>query len=95
MWMRPANLPLNEEDDFAIVGRFHSKLTDNQVVLIAGIGKNGTQAAAQFITTPRYMDLLNQQQSKDWAAKNMEVVLKGKVIDGQNGAPSIEALYVW
>jgi hypothetical protein len=95
IWMRPANLPLNEEDDFAIVGRFHSKLTDNQVVLIAGIGKNGTQAAAQFITTPRYMDLLNQQQSKDWATKNMEVVLKVKVIDGQNGAPSIEALYVW
>ena len=93
-WMRPASLPLNEEDDFAIVGRFHSKLTDNQVVLIAGIGKNGTEAAAQFVTTPRYMDLLNQQ-SKDWASKNVEVVLKVRVIDGKNGAPTVEAMYVW
>jgi len=93
-WMRPASLPLNEEDDFAIVGRFHSKLTDNLVVVIAGIGKNGTEAAAQFVTTPRYMDLLNQR-SKDWASKNVEIVLKVKVVDGKSSAPTIEAMYVW
>jgi hypothetical protein len=93
-WTRPASLPLKQEDDYAIVGRFHSKLTDNLIVLIAGIGKNGTEAAARFVTAPRYMDLLNQQ-SKDWASKNVEVVLKVKVIDGENGAPSIEAVYVW
>jgi hypothetical protein len=93
-WMRPAELPLNEEDDFGIVARFHSRLTDNLVVLIAGIGKNATEAAAQFVTTPRYLDLLNQQ-SKDWASKDVEVVLKVKVIDGKNGAPTVEAVYVW
>ena len=94
-WIRPPSLPLRQEDDFAIVGRFHSKLTDNLVVLIAGIGRNGTQAAARFVTTPRYMDLLNQPQYKDWASKNVEILLKVKVIDGENGAPSIEAVYVW
>ena len=93
-WMRPANLPLNEEDDYGVVARFHSKLTDNTVVLIAGIGKNATEAAAQFITTPKYLDLLDQQ-SKDWASKNVEVVLKVKVIDGKNGSPTVEAIYVW
>ena len=94
IWIRPASLPLQEEDDFAIVGRFHSKLTDNLVVLIAGIGKNGTQAASQFVTTPRYMDLVSQHSS-DWESKNMEIVLKVNVVDGKNGAPSIEAIYVW
>jgi hypothetical protein len=94
-WMRPASLPFSEEDDFAVVARFHSKVTDGLVVLIAGIGKNGTEAAAQFVTNPRYMDLLNQQQSKNWASKNVEVVLKTKVIDSKSGAPSIEAVYVW
>jgi hypothetical protein len=93
-WTRPSSLPLREEDDYAIVGRFHSKLTDNLVVLIAGIGKNGTEAASQFVTTPRYMDMLDQR-SKDWASKNMEVVLKIKVVDGKSGAPSIEAMCVW
>lgn len=94
-WIRPPSLPLRQEDDYAIVGRFHSKLTDNLVVLIAGIGKNGTQAATRFVTTPRYMDLLNQSQYKGWASKNVEILLKVKVIDGENGAPSIEAVYVW
>jgi hypothetical protein len=93
-WIRPAALPLLEEDDYAVVARFHSKLTDGLVVLIAGIGKNGTEAAGQFVTTPRYMDLLNQQ-SKDRASKNVEVVLKTKVIGGKSGAPTIEAIYVW
>jgi hypothetical protein len=93
-WIRPPSLPLLEEDDYAVVARFHSKLTDGLVVLIAGIGKNGTEAAAQFVTTPRYMDLLNRQ-SKDWASKNVEVVLKTKVIGGKSGTPSIEAVHVW
>lgn len=93
-WTRPKSLPFLEEDDFAVVARFHSKLTDGMVVVIAGIAKNGTEAAAQFATTARYMDLLNQQ-SKDWASKNVEVVLKTKVVGGKSGAPSIEAVYVW
>jgi len=94
-WIRPPSLPLRQEDDYAVVGRFHSRLTDNLVVLIAGIGKNGTQAATRFVTTPRYMDLLNQPQYKGWASKNIEILLKVKVIDGENAAPSIEAIYIW
>jgi hypothetical protein len=94
-WVKPASLPLEQEDDFAIVGRFHSKLTDNLVVIIAGIGANGTDAAAQFVTTPRFLDLLNQRLSKGWDTKNVEVVLKAKVIDGKSAAPTIEAAYVW
>lgn len=93
-WKRPASLPLREEDDYALVARFHSKLTDNTVILIAGIGKNGTEAASQFVTTPHSMDLL-AQQSRDWATRNIEAVLKIKVVDGKNGAVSIEAMSVW
>lgn len=95
IWTKPISLPLEQEDDFAIVGRFHSKLTDNLVVIIAGIGANGTDAAAQFVTTPRFLDLLNQRLSKGWDTKNVEVVLKAKVIDGKSAAPTIEAAYVW
>jgi hypothetical protein len=41
------------------------------------------------------MNLLNQPQYKGWASKNIEILLKVKVIDGENGAPSIEAIYIW
>lgn len=95
IWTKPTSLPLEQEDDFAIVGRFHSKLTDNLVVIIAGIGANGTEAAAQFVTTQRYMDRLNERLSKGWGSKNVEVVLKTRVIDGKSAAPTIEAAYAW
>lgn len=94
IWVRPKVVPFKDQDDFAIVARFHDKLTDNTVIVIAGVGKNGTEAAARFVTTPRYLDMLNQQV-KDWASKNLEIVIKTKVVDSKTGAPSIEAVYVW
>jgi hypothetical protein len=94
IWVRPKGMPFKDQDDFAIVARFHDKLTDNTVIVIAGVGKNGTEAAARFVTTPRYLDLLNQQ-IKDWASKNLEIVIKTKVVDSKTGAPSIEAVHVW
>lgn len=94
IWVRPKGVPFKDQDDFAIVARFHDKLTDNTVIVIAGVGKNGTEAAARFVTTSRYIDLLNQQV-KDWASKNLEIVIKTKVVDSKTGAPSIEAVHVW
>lgn len=93
-WSRPRSVPFLEQDDFAVVSRFYSKVTDGPVVVVAGIAKNGTEAAAEFVTTPRYLDLLNQQ-SADWTSKNVELVLRIKVVHGRNGAPSIEAMQVW
>lgn len=95
IWSRPESLPYKDKDDYAIVARFHDSLTDNLIVVIAGLGKNGTEAAAQFVTTPRYLDLLYQQQRFDGLAGNMEIVLKTTVVDSKTGAPSIEAFYAW
>ena len=94
-WTRPPSVPVRQQDDYAIVARFRSKVTGNLVVLIAGIGMNGTEAATQFVTSARHLDLLNQDQSKDWASRNVEIVLKTQVIDGKSGPSTIEAVYVW
>ena len=93
-WSRPESMPCLERDDYAIVARFNSTITRSPVVLIAGIEKNGTEAAAEFVSTPRYMDALTQQ-SRDWASKNVEMVLKIKVVHGKSSVPSIEAVYQW
>ena len=45
-------------DDYAIVARYQDKLTQNAVVILAGLEKNGTEAAAEFVTDRRYLDLL-------------------------------------
>jgi hypothetical protein len=93
-WSRPQSMPCLERDDYAIVARFYSKMTDSPVVVIAGIEKNGTEAAAEFVSSARSMNGLTRL-SKDWASKNVEMVLKVKVVHGKSAVPSVEALNLW
>jgi hypothetical protein len=94
-WQRDHSLPYSSADDYAIVARFHNTLTDGWVVALAGEGRNGTEAAAQFVTSPRYMQLLQDRLGNDFTNHNIEVVLKVNVIDGRTGAPTILASHVW
>ena len=94
-WERDATLPYSNADDYALVARFHDTTTDNWVVVVAGLGRNGTEAASQIVTSPHYMQLLRDQAGTNFANRNVEAVLKVSVIDGKTGAPSIMAVHVW
>jgi hypothetical protein len=95
-WVRDRSLPYSSADDYALAVRFRNTTTDGVVVMLAGLGRNGTEAAAQFVTSPHYMELLKEKVgSSALADKNIEVVLKISVIEGKTGAPSIEAVQVW
>jgi hypothetical protein len=95
IWQRDSSLPYSSADDYALVARFRDTTTDSWVIALAGIGRNGTEAAAQFATSSHYMQLLRDQLGSDFANKNIEVVLKIKVIEGKTGAPTIQAVYAW
>jgi hypothetical protein len=94
-WQRDETLPYSSADDYALLARFHDTTTDSWVVVLAGVGRNGTEAAAQFATSPHYMQLLRDKAGTDFANRNVEAVLKVSVIDGKTGAPSILAAQVW
>jgi hypothetical protein len=94
-WERDPSLPYSSADDYALVARFRNTTTDSWVVALAGVGRNGTEAAAQFVTSPHYMQMLRDQVGSDFSNRNIEVVLKLNVIDGKTGAPSVLAVHVW
>jgi hypothetical protein len=94
-WQRDHSLPYSSADDYALVARFHNTTTDSWVVALAGVGRNGTEAAAHFVTSPHYMQLLRDRVGSDFSNRNVEVVLKVNVIDGKTGAPSILDVHVW
>jgi hypothetical protein len=94
-WARDPAQPYSSADDYAIVARFHDATTGGIIVIVAGIGRNGTEAAAQFVTSPHYMEVLRRRVGVSLADKNIETVLKVSVIEGKTGAPSIEAVDVW
>ena len=95
IWQRDPSLPYSSADDYALVARFHDTTTGSLIVAIAGIGRNGTEAAADFATSPHYLDLLRSRVGRDLGETNVEAVLKIRVIDGKTGAPSLEAVNVW
>jgi hypothetical protein len=95
-WARDRTLPYSSGDDYALAVRFRNTTTDSTVVVLAGLGRNGTEAAAQFVTSQHYMELLKEKVGgAALVDKNIEVVLKISVIEGKTGAPSIEAVNVW
>jgi hypothetical protein len=94
-WERDPALPYASADDYALVARYRDTTTDGWVVVLAGLGRNGTEAAALFVTTPHYMQMLRDRVGSDLSTRNVEVVLKVNVIDGKTGAPSIQAVHAW
>jgi hypothetical protein len=93
-WSRDRSLPYSSTDDYALVARYRDPTTDSWVVVLAGLGRNGTEAAALFATSPHYMQLLKDRLGKDFSNRNIEAVLKVSVIDGRTGAPTILAVNV-
>ena len=91
-WSRDKSVPYSSSDDFALVARFRDSTTGSWVVVLAGLGRNGTEAAAQFATSPHYMQLLRAEIAKDFSNLNVEARLKVNVVDGKTGAPSILAV---
>jgi hypothetical protein len=94
-WQRDQSLPYSSADDYAIVARYRDATTDGWVVALAGLGRNGSEAAAQFATSPHYMQLLRDQAGSGFSNRNIEAVIKVSVIDGKTGAPSILAVHTW
>ncbi len=81
--------------DYAIVARFHDPTTEGPVMVVAGLGPNGTEAASEFVYSPQYMEQLAQKAPTGWEKKNLELVLKLDVIGSRAGPPAIVAATVW
>jgi hypothetical protein len=94
-WERDRTLPYSSADDYAIVCRFRDTTTDSLVFVAAGLGRNGTEAAGQFITSPHYLHMLEEHLGHTIGDKNVEAILKVGVIEGKTGAPSLLAIHTW
>ncbi len=79
--------------DYGIIARFTDTTTDQPTVLIAGISAEGTLAAGEAVTTPRYLDML--LKAAGHPANGFEAVIETRVIDGQSGPPRIVAMRTW
>jgi len=81
--------------DYAIVARYRDPTTEGPVMVAAGLGPFGTEAAGAFVATPQYVEQIAKQLPPGWENKNIELVLKTEVIDGKAGPPTLVAATEW
>jgi hypothetical protein len=79
--------------DFAIVARFVDPETRQPVIILAGIGENGTRAASEFLTDRE--DMRDVDDSILRTKSNFEIVIRTQVINGVSGPPQIVAAETW
>ena len=95
-WMHHPEQPYSRiAEDYAIVSRFVDSRTEQAIVMVAGMGKDGTIAAGEFVTEPRYLDMLAAGAPKGWERKNLQVVIATELINGNAAPPRILATHFW
>jgi len=87
--------PDHSTQDYAIVARIFDVTTGRPVLVVAGIGANGTTAAAQFLLEPDRMAELTPHAPRKWEHLNMEAVIRTQILDNHAGPPHVVDCYFW
>jgi hypothetical protein len=90
-YLKPA---MTNSEDYAIVASYYDPTIEQHVMIAAGIGMNGTRAAAEFLTTDKYMANW-LAQAKIPPNKNVELVLSTNVLDDEPGPPHVVTYTTW
>jgi hypothetical protein len=95
-WNLP-NLPRDRHtgEDYAIVSRVFHPDTHAMLVEMAGITQYGTDAASDLVTNPDLMAEALRGAPKDWQSKNLQLVVRVKVISGAPTSPKVVQRYFW
>lgn len=81
--------------DFAIIARLLSSKTGQPLVIIAGTGMVGTEAAGRLICDDAALKTVLAGAPQDWNKKNLELVLETDPVDGSSSQPHIVAIKTW
>ena len=97
-WLLPATEPPSGFDatvDYALVTRVLRQDTRQVLIVAGGLKHFGTGAAGEFVTNPIYWRDAVSQLPKDWAKRNVQVVLETRVIRKAAGPPKVLAVHCW
>jgi hypothetical protein len=80
-------------DDYAVISRLFDPRDGHVLIVAAGIGSFGTEAAAEFLTNPREMEEIVRKAPAGWQKKNLQIVLHVTVRDVQETEEIVATQY--
>lgn len=94
-WSIPPDHRDGNTEDFALISRVLHSNTGGPVLAIGGVGSFGTQAAAEFVASAEQMNALLRTAPAGWETKNMQAVLRIKVVGYAPVAVEVVATIYW
>jgi hypothetical protein len=82
-------------EDYALVVRYREPSTRQWTVIVGGLTAKGNVEALRFLLSRDLMADLDRAAPKGWQNKNLEIVLKTDVINGNASPARIEAIHSW
>lgn len=82
-------------EDYAIVSRVFHPDTHAMLVELSGITQYGTDAAGELLTKTDMLSEALHGAPSDWQRKNLQLVLRVKVISGVPATPQVVASHFW
>jgi hypothetical protein len=83
------------EEDYGLVTRLVDSSTGQFVVLVAGVEASGSDAAADLIVRPDVLGNILQSAPRNWAQKNLQILVSTTVSHSIAGPPKVIGIYIW
>lgn len=83
------------DEDYAIVARVSDSRSGQIVLIAAGFTTYGTQAAAECLVEPSCISMLAARAPSGWNRKNIEAVLRTRILGNTPGPPALVAVEYW
>jgi hypothetical protein len=80
--------------DYALISRVLDPITERMVVVVAGLTGYGTAAAAEFLSGAT-LKAVAHDAPKNWARKNLQLVVGTEVIAGNCGPARLLEKHFW
>jgi hypothetical protein len=81
--------------DYAVIARYADPTTRGSVLIIAGIGAYGTEAASDSVAMPHDIEKLLAGLPRGWENRNLEMVIKTAIVNGEPGPPDLLSAITW
>ena len=95
-WAMDLSVPYGQvNEDYVLISRVMDQTEGRWLIVIGGLTGLGTSTACEIVTDPNAMASLSAHLPRNWASKNLQVVLAVKLVQGSPGAPRVVGAYSW
>jgi hypothetical protein len=94
-WTIPAKDDGSAQEDYILLCRVRNSFTGGSLMLAAGLKQFGTEAAGRLLADPEQLGVILRKLPAGWEDKNLQFVLRAKVISNTAALPEVVASHVW